>query len=82
MVLTKKKKKMNKIKELLGDFFKVIMFLIFTLLWTIFVYLIDGEWLYFAPVLVSDILFFETISWQFWKKKKKKKNKKAKFGTG
>jgi len=68
---------MNKIKELLGDFFKVIMFLIFTLLWTIFVYLIDGEWLYFAPVLVSDILFFETISWQFWKKKKKKKKQKS-----
>ncbi len=55
---------------------KIILFLIFTLIWSIFVYLINGEWLYFMPLLISDIIFFETISWQFWKKKKKKKKSK------
>ena len=55
---------------------KIILFLIFTIIWSIIVYLLNGEWLYFIPLLVADILFFETISWQFWKKKEKKEKKK------
>ncbi len=66
---------MEKIRNLSAKFFKVIMFIIFTIAWTIFVYLIDGEWLYFTPLLIADVLFWETISWQFWKKKKKKEKK-------
>ena len=67
---------MGKIRNILGKFFKVIIFIIFTIAWSLFVYLIDGEWLYFIPLLVADVLFWETISWQFWKKKEKKKKKK------
>ncbi|MDC0204575.1 signal peptidase I [Flavobacteriales bacterium] len=66
---------MEKIKNTLGKFFKVVMFIIFTIVWSLFVYIIEGEWLYFAPLFVADVLFWETISWQFWKKKKKKKKK-------
>ena len=66
---------MNKLKQILGKSFKVVMFIIFTILWSLFVYLIDGEWLYFMPLIVGDVLFWETISWQFWKKKEKKKKK-------
>jgi signal peptidase I len=67
---------MKKIKEILGTSFKVVLFIIATIIWSIFVYSIGGEWLYFAPLIVGDILFWETISWQFWKKKKKKAKKK------
>ena len=67
---------MKKIKEILGTSFKVVMFIIATILWSIFVYTIDGEWLYFAPLIAGDVLFWETISWQFWKKKEKKPKKK------
>ena len=67
---------MKKIQNILGKSFKVVAFLIFTLIWSLFVYVIDGEWLYFIPIIISDVLFFETISWQFWKKKKDKKRKK------
>lgn len=66
---------MKKLKELLGKSFKVVIFILFTILWSFFVYLIDGEWLYFFPLIVGDILFWETINWQFWKKKEKKKKK-------
>jgi signal peptidase I len=66
---------MKKIKNILGKFFKVVMFIIFTIIWSLFVYIIEGEWLYFAPLFVADVLFWETISWQFWKKKKKEKKK-------
>ena len=52
---------------------KIILFLLFTLIWSILVYLINGEWLYFFPLLVADVIFFETISWQFWRKKREKK---------
>jgi len=31
--------------------------------------------MYFFPLIIADVLFWETISWQFWKKKKKKKKK-------
>ena len=57
---------------------KIILFLVFTVVWSIIVYLINGEWLYFIPLLIADVLFFETISWQFWKKKKEKKEKRKK----
>lgn len=68
---------MKKIRELLGTSFKVVMFITATILWSIFVYSIEGEWLYFAPLIAGDILFWETIPWQFWKKKDKKKKKKG-----
>ena len=62
---------------------KIILFLVFTVVWSIIVYLINGEWLYFIPFLIADVLFFETISWQFWKKKEKKeKRKKVNSETG
>ena len=51
------------------------MFLVFTIVWSIIVYLLNGEWLHFIPLVVADVLFFETISWQFWKKKEKKEKK-------
>ena len=66
---------MKKIRKLLGKSFKITVFIIFTILWTIFIYLINGEWLYFIPLILADVLFFETISWQFWKTKKAKKKK-------
>ena len=55
---------------------KIVLFLVFTIVWSIIVYLFNGEWLHFIPLVVADILFFETISWQFWKKKEKKEKKK------
>ena len=55
---------------------KIVLFLVFTIVWSILVYLLNGEWLYFIPLVVADVLFFETISWQFWKKKAKKEKKK------
>jgi signal peptidase I len=53
----------------------VLLFIIATIIWSLFVYVIDGEWLYFMPLIAGDILFWETISWQFWKKKPKKPKK-------
>ena len=67
---------MEKLKEILGKSFKVVVFIIATIIWSLFVYTIDGEWLYFMPLIAGDILFWETISWQFWKKKKAKPKKK------
>ena len=67
---------MKKIKEMLGTSFKVVIFIIATIIWSAFVYTINGEWLYFIPLIAGDILFWETISWQFWKKKKNKPKKK------
>ena len=55
---------------------KVILFFVFTIVWSIIVYLLNGEWLHFIPLVVADILFFETINWQFWKKREKKKKKR------
>ena len=48
---------MNKLKELLGKSFKLVMFIIFTIAWALFVYIIEGEWLYFVPLFVADVLF-------------------------
>ncbi len=67
---------MKRLKKILGTSFKVVMFITATILWSIFVYTIGGEWLYFIPLIAGDVLFWETISWQFWKKKKKKAKKK------
>ena len=69
---------MKKLKKMLGKSFKVVMFIFATIIWSIFVYIIEGEWLYFMPLIAGDILFWETISWQFWKKKKPKYQKKQK----
>ena len=61
---------------------KIVLFLVFTIVWSIIVYLFNGEWLHFIPLVVADVLFFETISWQFWKKKEKKvKKKKSELRT-
>jgi signal peptidase I len=69
---------MKKLKKLLGASFKIVIFIIGTIIWSLFVYTIDGEWLYFIPLIAGDILFWETISWQFWKKKEKNPKKKKK----
>tara|TARA_B100000902_G_scaffold38951_1_gene46336 strand:+ start:2515 stop:3768 length:1254 start_codon:yes stop_codon:yes gene_type:complete len=66
---------MDNIKKILNKYIKIILFIIFTILWTIFTYLTNGEWLYFVPIIIADVFFFETIRWFFWKKKKKKKKK-------
>ena len=55
---------------------KVILFFVFTIVWSIIVYLLNGEWLHFIPLVVADILFFETINWQFWKKREKNEKKR------
>ena len=54
------------------------LFILGTIIWTIFIYLIGGEWLYFVPLLIGDILFWKTIPWHFWKKNKEKKEKRKK----
>ncbi|MEE2954118.1 MAG: signal peptidase I [Bacteroidota bacterium] len=54
---------------------KIILFIVFTILWSIFIYLINGEWLYFMPLVLADVIFFETINWQFWRKRKKRSKK-------
>ena len=55
------------------------VFWIFTLVWTLFVYLINGEWLYFIPFILGDILFWKTFNYTFWKERKKTKNTKKKW---
>ena len=69
----------KKIEKIFVKKHKLLLFICFTILWSLFVYLINGEWLYFAPIIVADVLFWETISWQFWKKKEKKKKHKSEF---
>ena len=67
---------MQKLKDKLGRFFRLVMFIIFTIVWSFFVYVIDGEWLYFIPLFVADALFWKTFNYTFWKKRVKKKKKK------
>ncbi len=67
---------MKKIKEQLGKFFKIVAFIIFAIAWTAFIYLIEGEWLYFIPLFVADFLFWKTFNYTFWKKRVKKPKKK------
>ena len=52
---------------------KIILFIIFTILWSIFIYAIGGEWLYFLPLILADVIFFETINWNlsYWRLAKK-----------
>ena len=59
---------MKKLKEILGTSFKIVAFLIFTIAWSVFVYVLEGEWLYFVPLIVGDVLFWETLNYKFWKK--------------
>ena len=35
-----------------------------------------GNGLYFIPLIVGDILFWETFNYKFWKKREKKPKKK------
>ncbi len=67
---------MQKIKHRLGKLYKVTFFIFFTILWSIFVYLIDGEWLYFIPLFLGDHLFWHTFNYTFWKKRVIKTKKK------
>ena len=67
---------MKKLKDKLGRFFRLLMFIIFTIVWSVFVYTIDGEWLYFIPLFIADALFWKTFNYTFWKKRVKKKKKK------
>ena len=69
---------MQKLKDKLGRFFRLVMFIIFTIVWSFFVYVIDGEWLYFIPLFVADALFWKTFNYTFWKKRVKQKKKKKK----
>ena len=47
---------MKKLKEILGKFFTIVAFIIFTIAWSLFVYVLEGEWLYFIPLIVGDVL--------------------------
>ena len=69
---------MQKLKDKLGRFFRLVMFIIFTIVWSFFVYVIDGEWLYFIPLFIADALFWKTFNYTFWKKRVKRKKKKKK----
>ena len=67
---------MKKLKKILGKSFNVVIFIIGTIIWSLFIYTIEGEWLYFAPLIVGDVLFWETLNYKFWKKREKKIKKK------
>jgi signal peptidase I len=47
----------------------------FSIIWVITIFLIGGEWLYFIPFIVGDIIFWKTINYRFWKKRKVNKEK-------
>ncbi|MEE2700089.1 MAG: signal peptidase I [Bacteroidota bacterium] len=67
---------MKKWKEKLGKFYKLVFFIVFTIIWILFVYSIGGEWLYFIPLFVGDHLFWHTFNYTFWKKRPRRKKKK------
>ena len=50
-------------------------FWIFTIAWVLFVLRIGGEWLYFIPFIVGDVIFWKTFNYTFWKKRKKEEKK-------
>lgn len=50
-------------------------FWIFTIAWVLFVFIIGGEWLYFIPFIVGDVIFWKTFNYTFWKKRKKEQKK-------
>jgi signal peptidase I len=54
---------------------KLTYFFSFVILWTVFVYLIGGEWLYFIPFIIGDVIFWKTFNYTFWKKRKKEERK-------
>ncbi|MBT3417520.1 MAG: signal peptidase I [Flavobacteriales bacterium] len=54
---------------------KLTYFSSFVILWTVFVYLIGGEWLYFIPFIIGDVIFWKTFNYTFWKKRKKEERK-------
>ena len=60
---------------------KKVLFLIFTIIWSIIVYVLNGEWLHFIPLLVADILFLKQLVGSFGKRKKKEKKKKSELRT-
>ena len=66
----------KKIKNILGASSKVVLFIVATITWSLFVYAIRGEWLYFAPLIVGDVLFWKTLNYKFWKKREKNPKKK------
>ena len=47
----------------------------FSIIWTISVYIIGWQWLYFIPFIIGDIIFWKTLNYTFWKKRKKNKDK-------
>ena len=49
------------------------MFFVFAIIWSVFVYLINGEWLHFVSLFVADAIFWKTFNYTFWKKRPKKK---------
>jgi len=67
---------MKKLRETLGKFFTIVVFIAFTIAWSLFVYVLEGEWLYFIPLFVADYLFWETLNYKFWQKRVKKEKKK------
>ena len=53
LILKEKTKKLEKYLEN----HKLTLFIVFTIIWSLFVYLIKGEWLYFVPIILADVLF-------------------------
>ena len=60
---------MKKLQKILGKSFKAVIFIIATIIWSVFVYTIDGEWLYFVPLIAGDILFWRQFLGNFGKRK-------------
>ena len=72
----------KKLEKLFGKSLKLTLFIFFTIIWTLFVYLINGEWLYFIPIILADILFLKLLAGNFGKKRKKEKAKKVNLKVG
>ena len=69
----------EKLEKLFGKSLKLTLFIFFTIIWSLFVFLINGEWLYFVPIILADVLFFlKLLVGNFGKRKKKEKAKKVK----
>ena len=66
----------KKLEKLFGKSLKLTLFIFFTIIWSLFVYLINGEWLYFVPIILADMLFLKLLVGNFGKRKKKRKSKK------
>ena len=70
---------MKKLKELLEPHLK-LSFFFFHHFMALFVYLIEGEWLYFVPLIIGDICLKQSVGNSGKKRKKKKKKAKLKVG--